>query len=127
MEKKGEKSFLMTSLLPPNFIFDITLGGVTPEQINGEYRGIVTQLGISTKNITSFEGLKDQVKMKMREAFIKKSGLKPDVKLEDLDVYFIVKETKDNQQDKQITNASEINKLLSLKPSILKMTAFLKD
>jgi hypothetical protein len=59
MEKKGEKSFLMTSLLPPNFIFDITLGGVTPEQINGEYRGIVTQLGISTKNVTSFEGLKD--------------------------------------------------------------------
>jgi hypothetical protein len=38
--------------------------------------------------------------MKMREGFIKKSGLKPDVKLEDLDVYFILKETKDNQQDK---------------------------
>lgn len=125
MEKKA---FMMTSLLPPNFIFDITLGGITPEQIKGEYRGIVTQLGISTKNLNTFEGLKDQVKMKMREAFIKKAGLKQDVKVEDFDVYFIFKDSKDGEQiDKQITNASEINKLLSFKPSNLKMTVFLQE
>lgn len=90
MEKKD---FMVTSLLPPNFIFDITLGGITTEQIKGQYRGIVTQLGISTKNLNTFEGLKDQVKMKMRDAFIKKAGLNKDVKIEDFDIYFIVKDT----------------------------------
>jgi hypothetical protein len=61
----------------------------------------------------------------MKEAFIKKGGLKQGVKIEDFDVYFIYKETKDSQEDKRITNASEINKLLSVNPSNLKLTVFL--
>ena len=68
---------------------------------------------IKRSNLNTFDGLKDQVKLKMREALIKKGGLKQDAKVEDFDIYFVAQESKDGQPDKRITNASEINKLFS--------------
>lgn len=74
---------------------------------------MVTRANIS-KNINSFDALKEQAFERLKDSLIKFAGLHKDATVKDLDIFFIV-EGIDEKKPKRIENSSELNKLLTTK------------
>ena len=96
-------------MLPRDFKFELVVGGVSQEQIDGELANFIIKDTVPGNNISSFKSLKDKTKSNLGQALGKISGKN------DFDIFF---ETiaQNGEAPKQIKTGSDLNKLFTNRP-----------
>ena len=118
----AKEKMLLTSMLPKqSFVFNIEVGGIKDRGDKSEYDQLTTKTVISIKNLSSYSRLQLLTKENLSNAFLKLYG----ENYQDLNVEYVVHE-KDGK-DKEVKSSNELNKIFSLAPPFLNMSAFLHE
>lgn len=113
----------MTSQLPKDFYFEIILGGITEEQLDGEQANITIKGIIPKTNISSFNSLKDKTKEMLADAL---SIISQKDDLDAIDIYY-ESVPKGNESPKSIRTGSELCKFLMFPIKSLSLTVLIRD